>query len=116
MQHFSLPPFDSAVTRKQPCATPLRRESGKYHCGSHVFRITTPSLPKVAKEREVAAQPNAMVFIGEAQRTDASNRRSQPYTHETGTTLPSGISRETSVLPDDFALSTTMGAFQERLQ
>ena len=116
MQHFGLPPFDSAVTRKQSCTTPLRGELGKYHCGSHVFRITTPSLPKVAKEREVAAQPNAMVFIGEAQRTDASNRRSQPYTHETGTRLPTGISHETPVLPDDFALSATMADLQERLQ
>ena len=52
---------------------------GEIPCGSHVFRITTPSLPKVVKEREVAAQLNAMVLIGEAQRTNASNRRSQPY-------------------------------------
>ena len=79
IQHFGLPPFDSAVMRKQPRVMPLRRESVKYHCGSHVFWIATPSLPKVAKEREVAAQLNAMIFIGEAQRTNASNQRSQPY-------------------------------------
>ena len=92
IQHFGLPPFNSAVMRKQPRAAPLWSELEKYHCGSHVFRITTPSLPKFAKEREVAAQLNAMVFIGEAQRTDASNRLSQPCTQETGTALPSGIS------------------------
>ena len=83
--------------RKQPRATRLRRELVKYHCGSHVFRITTPSLPKVAKEREVAAQPDAMVFIGEAQHTDASNRRSQPCPRDRD--RAAGIFRETPVLP-----------------
>ena len=63
---------------KQPHLMPLRRESGKYHCGSHFLQITMTSLPKVAKEHNVAAQPSAMIFIGEAQHTDASNQRSQP--------------------------------------
>ena len=75
IQHFGLPPFDSAMMRKQPHATPLRRQSEKCRCGSHVFRITTPSLPKVAKEREVAVQRNAMICI-EAHCTDVCNWRS----------------------------------------
>ena len=43
--------------------------------------------------------------LGEAQRTDTSNRHIEAnHAQETGTALPTGIFCETSVLPDDFAL------------
>ena len=93
---------------------PLWRESGNTIAAA-MFSGYDAIFANGCQGGEVAVQPNAMVFVGEAQRTDASNRRSQ-LCQETGTTLPSGISRETPVLPDDFVLSATAGNLQERLQ